>query len=307
MAAGGKRIGIIGLDTSHVIAFVDALNTDNQKPEYKGYKIVAAYPKGSADIKSSTDRIPGYTEDVKKKGVEIVDSIESLLKKVDAVMLETNDGRIHLEQALPVIKAKKPLFIDKPITASLADAIAIFNVAKKYKVPVFCSSSLRFTETAQDAATGKLGKIRGADTYSPYKIEKTHPDFFWYGVHGIESLFTIMGTGCKSVVRIHQEDNEVAVGTWEDGRIGVFRGIHNGKDYGGTVFTDKGPVTVSPFKGYEPLLMKVIDFFETGNSPVDEKETLEIYAFMEACDESKNKGGVPVELKDMFARAKPKY
>ncbi len=73
-----KKVGIIGLDTSHSVAFTQALNDPSAGPEFGGYKVVAAYPKGSNDIKSSVDRIPGYTEDVKKLGVEITDSIEDL-------------------------------------------------------------------------------------------------------------------------------------------------------------------------------------------------------------------------------------
>ena len=138
----GKRVGIIGLDTSHSLDFTKELNSSNASSEFDGYKVVAAYPQGSLDIETSVSRIPEYIEEVKKRGVEIVDSIPALLEKVDVVLLETNDGRRHLEQAIPVLKAGKTMFIDKPIAASLADAITIFEVAKHYKVPVFSSSSL---------------------------------------------------------------------------------------------------------------------------------------------------------------------
>ena len=148
--AKGKRVGIIGLDTSHAVAFTKTLNAADAAPEYMGYKVVAAYPKGSNDIKSSVDRIPGYIEEVKKHNVEIVNSISDLLKKVDFVLLETNDGRLHLEQALPVLKAGKRMFIDKPIAASVADAKAIFEASKKYNTPVFSSSSLRYIDGIAD-------------------------------------------------------------------------------------------------------------------------------------------------------------
>jgi len=237
--------------------------------------------------------------------VEIVQSVEELLTKVDVVLLETNDGRLHLEQALKVIKAGKPMFIDKPIAASLVDAIAIFNAAKAAKVPIFSSSSLRFTPTVQDVIlNNKVGKVLGAEAYSPMKLETTHPDLFWYGIHGVEILFTLMGTGCKQVSRIHSLDNDVVVGIWDDNRIGTFRGIQVGKqDYGGTVFGEKGVVHVGPYVGYNPLLLKIVDFFETLIPPVSEKETLEIYAFMEAADESKNHGGAIVSVDDIFKRA----
>ena len=298
-----KRVGIIGLDTSHSIAFAKALNNSSVGIKYAGYKIVAAYPYGSKDIKSSADRIPGYIEDVKKLGVEIVDSIKDLLKKVDVVLLETNDGRLHLEQAIEVFKSGKRVFIDKPIAASLADAMAIFKAAEKYKVPVFSASSLRFTTGAQEIANGKIGKVLGAETYSPCHFESTHPDLFWYGIHGVETLFTVMGTGCKSVVRVNADIADIVVGTWEDNRIGSFRGIHKGKqEYGGTVYGEKGVSTIGNYGGYDPLLVKIIEFFETGIPPVSSQETLEMCAFMEAADESKNNGGARVSLESMFKR-----
>jgi predicted dehydrogenase len=303
----GKRVGIIGLDTSHSVEYTKVLNATDAPVEFSGYKIVAAYPQGSLDIESSTSRIPGYTEEVKKRGVEIVDSIPALLEKVDVVMLETNDGRRHLEQAIPVLKAGKTMFIDKPIAASLADAIAIFEVAKYYKVPVFSSSSLRFMASAQQVANGKIGKVLGADAYSPCAVEKTHPDFFWYGIHGVELLYTVMGTGCKSLIRVHTEGTDVAVGTWEDGRIGTFRGTRTGEHlYGGTAFGEKGNSVLGPLEGYNPLLDEIIKFFQTGQVPVKEEGTLEICAFMEAADESRLINGGTVKLEEIWERARTK-
>lgn len=291
------RVGIIGLDTSHSVAFTKALNDPAAGPEFGGYKIVAAYPFGSRDIKSSVDRIAGYTEDVKKLGVEITTSIEELLKKVDVILLETNDGRPHLEQALQVIKAGKPLFIDKPVAGSLKDARAIYAAAEKAKVPVFSSSSLRYSQGAQDIAKGKIGKVLGADTFSPCTLESSHPDLFWYGIHGVETLFTVMGAGCKEVVRVSTPNTEIVVGTWHDGRVGTFRGTRTGKHlYGGTAFGEKGNASVGEYGGYNPLLIQIIEFFKTGNAPVSPQETLEIYAFMEAADVSKKKNGASVTL-----------
>jgi len=265
---------------------------------------VAAYPKGSNDIKSSVERIKGYTEDVKKLGVEIVNSIEELLTKVDVVLLETNDGRLHLEQALKVLKAGKKMFIDKPLAASLVDAIAIFESAKQYNVPVFSSSSLRFITGAKEIAEGKIGKVLGADTYSPASIEKTHPDLFWYGVHGVEILFTVMGAGCKNVVRVYSDNTDIVIGTWQDDRVGTFRGMRSGKqDFGGTVFGEKAISVLGKWEGYKPLLKEIIKFFRTGLAPVSPGETLEIYAFMEAADESKRNGGSSVTLNSMFQKA----
>jgi predicted dehydrogenase len=302
--ADGKRVGIIGLDTSHSIAFTKVLNAATPNPAYDGYRIVAAYPYGSKDIETSTKRIPDYIEQVKKMGVEIAGSIKELLTKVDVIMLETNDGRLHLEQAKEVLKSGKRMFIDKPVAASLSDAIAIYDLAKKYKTPIFSASSLRYIKGME--AIDKA-KVVGADTFSPAVLEKTHPDFFWYGIHGVETLYTVMGTGCKTVTRVNTPDTDIVVGIWADGRTGTFRGTRTGKhDYGGTVFTQDGNKILGPYGGYEPLLADIIKYFQTGQVPVTPEETIEIFAFMEAADESKRQGGKQITLESVMSKAKKK-
>ena len=304
-AANGKRIGIIGLDTSHSIAFTKTLNDPSAGMDFHDYKVVAAYPYGSREIESSANRIPGYTEEIIKLGVAVVDSIEKLLDAVDVILLETNDGQLHLEQAMLVFKAGKRMFIDKPIAASLSDAIAIFEASEKYNVPVFSSSSLRYMHGIKEISQGEIGLVTGADTYSPAPMEKTHPDLFWYGVHGVETLFTLMGTGCKQVVRVYSEGTDTVVGTWKDGRIGTFRGIREGKrGYGGTVFGEKEIRHLGDYAGYSPLLLQIVEFFDTGIPPVSREETLEIFAFMEGADESKANGGLVVNIDSIMEKAK---
>src|SRR3954469_6350258 len=305
------RAGIIGLDTSHVLAFTQTLNKGPKKPEdaekFAGVKIVAAYPQGSKDIESSTSRVPEYTEKVKALGVEIVDSVEELVKRVDVVFLESNDGRVHLEQVRPVLAAKKPVFIDKPIAGNLKEAIQILDEAKKAGVPLFCSSSLRFSANTQAVHNGSIGKVKYAETFSPAHLEPTHPDLYWYGVHGCESLFTVMGTGCKSVKRGTTPDGKIEVtGTWEGGRTGIFR-EENGQDrkgYGGKAIGEKGEMPIGSYDGYDVLLFEIIKMFRTGVVPVSAEETLELYAFMEAADESKRRGGAEVSLKEVIDKAR---
>jgi hypothetical protein len=294
------RVGIIGLDTSHVIGFTKILNDPDAGPELAGCRVVAAYPEGSPDIESSVSRVPGYTEDIQEFGVKIVGSIDELLGQVDAVLLETNDGRPHLEQVRPVLKARKPVFVDKPIAGSLKDAIAIFREAKEAGVPLFSSSAVRFGKNSQEARAGSLGRVTYCETSSPAKIEETHPDLFWYGVHGVESLFTVMGMGCESVKRSTEDGKIVVTGYWPDGRIGIFL---ESKEFGGKAKGDKGEGPVGSRDGYAPLLVEVVTFFRTGIPPVSAEETLEIYAFMEAADESKRQDGAVVTLASVMNKA----
>ena len=299
------RVGIIGLDTSHAPAFMKLFNNAESADHVPGCRVVAAYPQGSRDIASSVSRVPEYTKVMQEAGVEIVDSIDELLTKVDAVLLESNDGRVHLEQAIPVLAAGKRLFIDKPLAGSLADAIAIFQVAEHYDTPVFTASGLRFGEATQEVRHGSLGKVLGASTYSPCSLEPTHMDLAWYGIHGCEALFTLMGTGCQQVTRAHSDDFELVTGVWEGGRMGTFRGIRSGKSgYGGTAFGEKGIAEAGGFDGYRPLVVAIADFFATGEPPVEPAETIELFAFMEAADESMKRGGAPVTIAEVMEKAK---
>ena len=295
------KIGIIGLDTSHSTAFTELLNGDSDDPLVREFEVVAAYPYGSQTIQSSYERIPGYIEEVKKHGVEITSSIADLLDKVDCVLLETNDGRIHLEQAVEVFKSGKICYIDKPIGATLGQAMAIYEMAERYKVPIFSSSALRYSPQNVALRNGEFGKIIGADCYSPHKVEPTHPDFGFYGIHGVETLYTLMGTGCESVNRMSSSDADVVVGRWKDGRVGTFRGIKVGPSiYGGTAFTTDGAVAAGGYAGYKVLLDQILNFFKTGVVPISKEETLEIFAFMKASNMSRDRNGRIVTLEEAY-------
>lgn len=294
-----KKVGMIGLDTGHSPAFVKTLNSATGN-EFGNYKVVAAYPKGTELITEWKNRIPEFTAEVQKQGVEIVDSIPRLLEMVDYVILTTIDGNKHLEQAMPVFEAGLPVFIDKPLAASLEDAIKIKQASLKYKTPMFSSSSLRFLHGAQDIRNGKLGRVNSVEAYSPAHIEEHHPDLFWYGVHGVEILFTLLGTGCQWVERTFTPDMDLVIGMWKGDRVGTFRGIRKGQGgYGGLVYAENGIELLNNFDGYSGLLHEIVRFFETRNPPVDINETIEIFAFMQAAEASKNQDGKRIYLNEL--------
>ncbi len=300
------RVGIIGCDTSHVPAFTKVFNNPTDDETLAGIKVVAAFPGGSDDIPSSADRVDMFTEQLREMGVEIVDSVEALLQRVDVVLLESVDGRKHLEQVRPVFAAGKPVFIDKPFAGSLADAIEIIELSQKHKTPFFSSSALRYSPNIQATRENEqIGEILGCAAFSPCALEPTHPDLFWYGVHGVETLFTIMGPDCQQVTRTQTDGAELVTGVWKQGRIGTFRGIREGKhDYGAVVFGSKSNQYIHGFGGYKPLLVQVAQFFKTGKPPIRPEETLAMFAFMEAADESKRQGGRPVTLESVLDQAR---
>ncbi|MGH9203074.1 MAG: Gfo/Idh/MocA family protein [Vicinamibacterales bacterium] len=301
------RVGIIGTDTSHVTAFTRLLNDKTDANHVPGARVVAAFKGGSPDVEASSSRIDRFAAELEDTwGVEFVESIEDLTQKVDAVLLESVDGRPHLNQVRPVFKAKKRVFIDKPFTASSADAREIVRLSRESGVPFFSSSSLRFNaEVVALRKSDKHGGILGAFTFGPENLEPHHPDLFWYGIHAVEMLYTLLGPGCDRVTRVKTDSGDTVVGTWKDGRIGTMRGLIQGRqDYGAVVFGMKA-VLASPVpmqSDYRGLLVEIVKFFQTGVPPIPPDETLEIMAFMEAVDLSKTRGGVPVALAEITRR-----
>lgn len=299
------RLGIIGTDTSHVPAFTQMLNDPSRADHVPGARVVAAFKGGSPDVESSRTRVDKFAAEIQEKwGVELVTSIEALCQKVDAVLIESVDGRTHLEQIKPVLKAKKPVFLDKPLAGSLRDAKEIVRLAKEAGVPFFSSSSLRFVPDIQSLKTNpNLGALIGAIAFSPSPTEPHHPDLFWYGIHGVETLFTLMGPGCESVTRTHTNGTDVVTGRWNDGRIGTFRGIRDGKQtYGAIAFGSQAVISKEPKISYRELVVEIVKFFQTGVPPITPEETLEIMAFMEAAEVSKKKNGAPVLLKELLGK-----
>jgi hypothetical protein len=298
LLAADIRIGIVGTDTSHVPAFTKMLNDASAPNHIAGAHIVAAYKGGSKDVESSYTRVDKYAAEIHDKyGVEIVPDIPTLCSKVDAVLIESVDGRPHLAEAKQVIAAGKPMFIDKPLAATLEDAREIARLAKAAGVPWFSSSSLRWSEITE---TMKFPDAIGVQTWGPGPTEPHHElDLSWYAIHPIEILYTLMGTGCEEVTRTAGADSDEVTCRWKDGRIGSVRTLRPYGTYGAVVFR-KNAVVQSPAKaksGYENLVKEILRFFETKQPPVPNDETLEIFAFMDAAQRSKQAGGRPMRLR----------
>ncbi len=288
MATQIIRAGMIGLDTSHCRVFTEMLNDEKAQGHVPGVRVVAVYPSFSPDIEKSAASVEPYKKSLAEKwGVKMVGSIPELLEQVDAVMIESVDGRRHLAELRAVAGAGKPVYIDKPFAAGIADAREMVKIIQEKKLPCFSSSSLRFIPAVQQFLKEKdqYGKVQGCDAFSPASLEKTNPGLFWYGIHGVEILYTIMGRGCKTVRCSSSKTGDLAVGVWSDGRIGTMRGIREVRaEYGAMVLCEKGykQIIHDPDQPiYNGLIREIVKFFQTGKPPVPIEETLEICAFIE--------------------------
>lgn len=321
---GDLKIGVIGLDTSHCVAFTKLLNIPDAPGHVSGGRVVAAVKTFSPDMPASAERVDAFAATmVEELGVPLVSSIEELCGMVDAVLIESLDGRAHLEQARRVFPARKPVFIDKPIGGTLREAIEIFRLAKEAGVPVFSSSAYRFYESLVAVQRADVGEVRSAISYGPAYLDPHHPDLFFYGVHPLEALYTVLGQGCESVVRSHTADSDVVTGMWSGERLGVLHGLrtkaipHKVTVFGSTGFAEQQPTDdqcnifgslaatkLSGGDSYVSLLRQIMEFFRTGVPPVSAEETIEMFAFMEAADESERRGGAPVRLSEVVEKAR---
>jgi predicted dehydrogenase len=293
-SADDLRLGLVGTDTTHATEFAKLFNGGT----VPGARIVAAFKGGSPDIENSRTRVERFAQELREKWqVEFVESIPDLCARVDGVLLTSVDGRVHLDQARQVFAARKPVFIDKPLASTLADAREIARLGRESGIAWFSASSLRWSEITSTLAGPA---ILGASVWGPGPFEEHHQlDLSWYAVHPIEILFTLMGPGCEEVTRVAGADADEITCRWRDGRVGTVRALRPGGPYGAVVWRKNG-ATVSPPNAktnYEPMLREIVTFFQTGRAPVSPEQTLEIFEFMDAAQRSKESGGKPVRVR----------
>jgi len=293
------KIGMIGLDTSHCPAFVKLLNDAANEFHVPGAKVVKAFPGGSKSFSSSHSRVGQFTEELKALGIQICDSIEATAQDMDAFFLESVDGTQHLEQFKILAQFGKPVFIDKPLACSYADAKAIAEVAREKNIPVMSASAIRYAKGI-DGLIEADETVQACEAFGPMALLPDYRDYFWYGIHSAEVLYAMMGRGCKTVQTFNTEKIDVIVGLWENGRIGTLKGSRVGaNNFGCTVTTskiNKAGLASGEVPYYAMMLKKVIPFFQTGKSPLAIEESLEVIAFLEAASQSLANGGKPVNI-----------
>jgi hypothetical protein len=297
-AIADLRLGLVGTDTSHVLDFANDFNDPSSPGHVAGARIVAAFKGGSPDLPASRDRIDRFTRTLQDKyGVEIVATIAELCARVDGVLLTSVDGRVHLAQVREIAAARKPMFIDKPLASTLDDAREIARVAQEAGVAWFSTSTLRYGVTPLRSAD-----LDGVAVWGPGPLEEHHQlDLSWYAVHEAEMLYALLGTGCEVVTRTASADADEVTCRWKDGRIGSMRALRPYADFGAVVFRRNAKGQTSqvsvPAAEHAPLAREVVKFFTTGVPPVPNQETLELFAFLDAAQRSKDAAGQPVRLR----------
>lgn len=291
------NIGIIGTDSSHSVAFTRLLNDPTDANHVSGGKVVAAFLGGSTDFPLSADRVEGFMANLAMEfGVRRMDSPEDVAASCDAILLASADGRTHLDQFRRIAPYGKPVYIDKPLALSTEDAKEIYQIAEQYQLPIMSCSALRYAQQITDElASGDSLSIIGAEVHGPLVVEPTQSYYYWYGIHSVELLYAIMGTGCSEVNVIATEEYDLIAAHWDDGRTGTIQLSHLAESPFCATIRREGQTSMieilssaKPF--YASLLEQIMTLFMSHTSPLEGKETLEIIRFIEAAEESKQLG-----------------
>jgi predicted dehydrogenase len=294
MSGTELTVGLVGLDMSHAVEFTRRLNDADNVEHVPGARVVAGWPGGSKDFPLSWSRVGKFTAEVRDRfGVEIVDTPEAVAERVDVILVTAADGRMHRVLFDRLLKFKRPMFIEKPLTLCSHEAREMFRIAADAGVPLMSCSTARFGEPLRQAIEQDLGKIIGCDVFGPMPEEPTQPGLFWYGVHSIEVLNVVMGRGCREVRAYRNDDCDLVTAVWADGRVATFRGMRKGEwKFGMTLHRERGVQFVdlvhnSWFKQTIELLLANLP---QGKSPIEAADTLEIIRIIEAANASRASG-----------------
>jgi GFO/IDH/MocA oxidoreductase family protein len=296
--AEALKIGLVGLDTSHVTAFTSLLNDASNPHHVAGGKVVAGYPGLSKDFEPSWSRVEGFTKTLREKhGVEIKETPEAVAEAVDLLFITSVDGRVHREHFERTVKFKRPTFIDKPMTVSAADAEAIVRRANMEKVPVMSCSSVRYSDNLVQALGGKREDVLGCDTFGPLSEVPTQPGLFFYGIHAVDMLVSVLGHGCREVGALHTDAGDVLTLAWPGGRSGSVRLMKDGHGkYGCTLHRKSGAqfvdASASKRPAYASMLEAILKSLPQGKSDVPADEMLDTIRIIEAANKAREVGRV---------------
>jgi len=293
------KAGMVGLDTSHCQAFLNVLHDPANPFHVPGVRVAGVYPGGSQQFSLSRERVGKFSAEIEERyQLPVYASIPELVKDVDVLFLSSVDGRQHPEQ-FAQMAAGKPVFIDKPFAVSAADAAAMLALAEASGTPLMSCSALRYAAGISELAALR-GEILACEAHGPTPLLADYPGYFWYGIHAAEMLFLLMGRGCQSVRVLAGEQLDVIQGAWRDGRSGLVLGSrYEGYEFGCLAHTKAGArlgIAQSTPPYYAFLLKEVVRFFQSGQPPIDPRETLEIIAFLDAANRSRDAGGIEVRL-----------
>ncbi|MFT4412248.1 Gfo/Idh/MocA family protein [Fredinandcohnia humi] len=290
------KIGMIGLDSSHAVEFTRILHDASYDYYLGGAKIAAATPFYSTDLPLSYTRVQGFTDKIRAyEGIQLKDNVQRVAEKCDAILLTSVDGRNRVDVFQQLAPLKKPVFIDKPLALSVGEADEIFDLSEKFGTPIMSTSSLRYDAALTTALQNVKEDVNGLYVHGPLPLQEKMPGYFWYGIHMVEVLVTVLGTECKQVYVDKSSEYDIAVVQMMDGRFCTIKGDREWHQrFGAMIHTSNNTIPVEIGKGSKPyyvsLLENILQFFSSGISPIHKEEMLAVIRILEAINKSREYG-----------------
>ncbi len=183
------RIAILGCENSHADAFLGLLK-NGAYPDIECAGIFSSEPEASAKLNG-------------KYGVPVMERFDSLAGQIDGVMITARHGDEHLKFARPYMKEGFPMFIDKPVTCTEADANTLRAVIERLSLRVCGGSSLALMDDTialgEVVREKKVGNITGGTVYAPLHADSRYGGFFFYAQHLIDIMLTVFGADVQAV------------------------------------------------------------------------------------------------------------
>ncbi len=282
------KIAVIGLDTSHSVSYPALMQ--GPKRIISGMKVETCFPFLTPFTTKKT--LAERSEKLAALGVKVTENWDEALDGCDAVMLEINDGSFHLEYFKKVAALGKPVFLDKPLAATLADGRAIMRLARKHQTRVWSSSSIPFTAEFEKVPK-EVPEVRLAHMFGPLGIAPAGDSLIWYGVHVVESIQRLMGPGALNVRAIETPYSIAGIISYADDRQALMETVKKTGYYGGRAqgFLSGGEQKIYSFvcdnsKPKKNFMQAIKSFFQGGPAPVSMASTFEGLAIMAAARKS---------------------
>ena len=276
------RIGIVGAENSHSAAVARTLNVHKRVP---GCRVVAIWGETAAFAKKAAQsgQIP-----------TIVKNPADMIGRIDGVMVDHRHAKYHLPAAEPFLKAKLPLFIDKPFSYRLAEGKKFLARARRMKVPVVSYSSVPTSKcfVAFKRQVDKAGEACAVTTAGPCDVQSQYGGIFFYGIHQVDVLLELFGIDvvAVSVEQVKKGASAVATLHWKDGLTGAMHCLATRQTgFQVSVNTSDGPMGVKLESDPDPYLAGVKRFckmFKTGVEPIEHRRFLAPIAVLEAMEKS---------------------
>ncbi len=219
------KLGIIGSDNSHAIAFSRLANIEEG---HNGLRVE------DARVTHIYGTDPERTAEVAEKGQipHIVDAPEAMLGQVDGVACVWRHGSKHLEYALPFIEAGVPTFVDKPLAGNIADATRLVDAAESAGIGFTSFSTLRVSQATLELIAElkkSAGPLACGVVSSPADPESQYDGIFFYGIHAADMMNAVWDCGCRSVCATSHEQKVVAICKFDGGAVVTLNLPHHDK------------------------------------------------------------------------------